>query len=36
MALRMYSVDEVVASMQDLMNIPGPVDEDDEWSEGLR
>ena len=28
----MFSVDEVVASMQDLMAIPGPVDEDD-WSE---
>ena len=33
MASRLYSVDEVVASMQDLMAIPGPVEDDDGWSE---
>ena len=26
-------MDEVVASMQDLMSIPGPVDDEDGWSE---
>ena len=33
MASRLFSVDEVIASMQDLMAIPSPVEEDDEWSD---
>lgn len=32
MASRLYSVEEVVASMQDRMEIPGPVDDGDDWS----
>ena len=32
MATRLFSVDEVISGMDDLMAIPGPVDED-EWSE---
>ena len=32
MASRLFSVDEVVANIQDLMAIPGPC-EDDEWSD---
>ena len=32
MASRLLSIDEVVASMHDMMAIPGPT-EDDEWSD---
>ena len=32
MTSRLYSVDEVVANMQDRMEIPGPVDDIDDWS----
>ena len=32
MASRLFNMDEVIASMQNLMVIPGPVEEDDEWS----
>ena len=33
MASRLYTVEEVVANMQDLLSIPGPVEDNDEWSE---
>ena len=33
MASKKYTLEDVVARMQDLMSIPGPVEDDDEWSE---
>ena len=29
---RLYSLDEVVADMDGMMDIPGPAADDDEWS----